>query len=262
MWNPLISLAAAIIITAVFGLIFSNFWYGIVPGVFGAAIIFVLLVRRTFGQLTVHTNRVQEILTPPKGYDPIAAQRSGRGWTPPFGEAIEELTKATELQKWQFLIVEQIGGQIGQLYYVQKRFEQAQPWLEKAWGRDWMAKAFLGAIHTRRNDLPAARLAFDTAVRHHDKEPLLWNTYAWCLNKLGDDEGALLILDRAHAQVPGDERTTANLENVRNGKKLQMKLFGESWYLFFLEDPPATVVQQGFGPGHQRGFRPGKGQKR
>jgi len=256
MWNPLISLAVTVAVSLLFGLLFGGVIYGIVPGLVAGVVAFILLVRRTYNQLTVYTQKVQTLLTPPKGFDPVKAQMTGKGWTPPFDKAIDELKAATALQKWQFLVVEQLAGQIGQLYYVQKKFDDAAPWLEKAWARDWMAKAFLGALHTRKKDLEKARQAFDVAVRFHDKEPLLWNSYAWCLASLGDDAGALLVLDRARSKVPSDERTATNLDLLRNGKKMNMKPFGENWYLFFLEEPPPTVIQQGYGPmQHQRGFR-------
>ena len=50
------------------------------------------------------------------------------------------------------------------------------------------------------------------------------------------------------------EATKDNLNRLQNGKKMNMKRFGMSWYALKLENPPASMRQQP--PGAPRpGFR-------
>jgi tetratricopeptide (TPR) repeat protein len=257
MYNLLISLGALAVSWILVSLILGGVFYGIIPGLIAFGVAYVWLARRSYMAMGAAVQASQELLQPPPGFNPMNPAQAGK-WKPPFEKAIAVLEAALALQKWQFLIAEQLAGQIGQLYYLQKNYDAAVPYLQQAWARDWMAKAFLGAHMCRLKKLSEMKSAFEIAVKAHDKEPFLWNVYAWCLQKLGEDATAILVLDRAHTLVPGDERTATNLQNVRNGKKVTMKPFGDTWYLFFLEDPPQVMVPQGYGAqpfGQQRGMR-------
>ena len=257
MYNLLISLGAFALAWMLVSLLFGGVFYGVIPGLIALGIAYVWLARRSYMAMGAAVQASQELLQPPPGFNPMNPAQAGK-WKPPFEKAIAVLESALELQKWQFLVVEQLAGQIGQLYYLQKSFDAAVPYLHRAWARDWMAKAFLGAHMCRQKKLAEMKAAFEVAVKAHDKEPFLWNMYAWCLQKLGEDETAILVLDRAHTLVPADERTSTNLQNLRNGKKVTMKPFGDTWYLFFLEEPPQVMVPQGYGSqafGQQRGMR-------
>ena len=65
------------------------------------------------------------------------------GGTQPLDEAVELLQTGYPIQKWQFLTSAQIDGQIGQLYFMTERYEEAEPYLTHSIKRNWMARAML-----------------------------------------------------------------------------------------------------------------------
>jgi len=53
------------------------------------------------------------------------------------------------LAKWQYLVTEQIHAQLGALDYMEQKYKEARPHLEKAWGRNWQSHAMLACIDYR-----------------------------------------------------------------------------------------------------------------
>lgn len=228
MLNPLISLAAAVAATFLFGAIFGRVAYGILPGLIVGVVTWFFLGRRVLRDIEARMAQVQKILQP-KNPKP--------GQKPRFDEAIEILHGAMEWTKWQPFIAGQIAGQIGQLYYLDKRFDEAMPYLEQSSPRHWVAKAMLGAIEYRRKNREAMVTAFESAAKHAKKESLYWNMYAWCLWKLGDRDAAIAVMNRGVEHVSSDERTKRNLLALQNDKKMQMKGWEMMWWQFHLETP-------------------------
>ena len=229
MLNPLISLAAAIVVTLLVGLPFGNLAYGIFPGLIAFGVAWFFLGRRVLRDVQARMERVQAILQPPN---------MKPGMKPRFDDAIAVLVEAMEWRKWQPFIAGQIAGQIDQLYYLDKRFTEAAPYLEQASPRNWVAKAMQAAIAYRKKDKDGVTAAFEAAAKHSKKESLLWNMYAWCLWKLEDTDAAIAVLNRGVAHVGTDERTKRNLLALQNNKKLQMKGWEMMWWQFHLEKPP------------------------
>jgi hypothetical protein len=85
---------------------------------------------------------------------------------------------------------------------------------------------------------------FEKAVQWTPKESLLWNLYAYCACEGGDMEKAKQILERGRKRLPGDERIAANLEALREGKRMKMKSFGDMWLQFHLERQSVIMKQQ------------------
>ena len=107
----------------------------------------------------------------------------------------------------------------------------------------------LGCLHFQAKDVKAMTAAFEQAVKGGKKEGIVWSTYAWCLDKLGQRDEALRVLARAVQANPSDERLKANMVALQNEKRLKMKAYSPEWYQFHLERPPMDL---GGGPGGRR----------
>jgi tetratricopeptide (TPR) repeat protein len=233
---------AFVLVLVATGQLFGSLWYGLAPAVLAALGVWVLLARRTWAQVSVRTRAMEKLMQPPKGFDPTRPQTAG-GWKPPFERVEVELEEIIRQARWLPLVPAQYSGQLGQIRYFQKKYDTAQPALERAWNNDWMARMMLGAIHYRRRNYDAMKKVFDAAVKANPKVPLLVNVQAWCLHESGHTEDAIRALDAAVALSRSThEVAEQNLQNLRNGRRMNMKPFQEHWYALFLEDPPRVMV--------------------
>ena len=87
------------------------------------------------------------------------------------------------------------------------------------------------------------------------KNGLVWSTYAWCLDKLGDRTRALEVLGRAVKQNPADEKLKDNQKALQNNERLRMKPYGQDWWAMRLEPVPMDAIPAGMRP--PQGFRKG-----
>jgi tetratricopeptide (TPR) repeat protein len=206
--NLAISLLVGIGVGALFSILISGWGYGIIPGLIVAVVVFVVLGRRVLKDLQARMGEVQKILTPS---NPSARAK------PRIDDAVVVLQAGIDRWKpWQFFVEGQVCGQIGMLYYLDQRFDLAQPHLEKSSPRNWIAKSMLGAIYFRRKRPDEMKEAFESAIRFSAKESLLWNAYAWCLYKRQLRDDAIAVLNRAVEKLGNEERTTRNLTAVQN----------------------------------------------
>lgn len=236
MLNLLISLGAGVGVGALFALLFSGWGYGVIPGLIVAVIVFVVLGRRVLKDVQGRMARVQKILTP---------KNPTKHTKPRIDDAVAVLQEGIDKWRpWQFFVEGQICGQIGMLYYLDKRFDLAQEPLEKSSPRNWISKAMLGTIYYRRKRPDDMKAAFEEATKYSPKESLLWNVYAWCLYKRQDRDGAISVLNRAVEKLGSEERTARNLTAVQNSKGMKMKGWNEMWYQFHLEKHPQMQQQQ------------------
>lgn len=174
----------------------------------------------------------------------IQAQRVDKG--------LRVLETALRYGKWQIYVDGQIHAQLGMILYMKRDFAAAFPHLEKAFFKNWVAMGMLAISHMKRSNRGKMTETFEKAVQGSPKEPLLWNVYAWCLDDGGDREKAIEILERGLKKVPGDERLVANLEALRQGKKMKMKNYGEMWLQFHLEKQSVVMKQQAAAMGVRR----------
>ncbi|MRR57399.1 MAG: hypothetical protein EG824_04210 [Deltaproteobacteria bacterium] len=159
-------------------------------------------------------------------------------------KAIRTLQEALRFGKWQFSVAGQVHSQIGMIYYMKRDFSNAFPHLEKSFVKNWIAMGMLAVSHMKRNKKDKMTATFEKAVQWSPKESLLWNLYAYCLNEVGDRENALKVLEKGLKKLPGEERIAANLECLRDGKKMKMKAFGDMWLQFHLERQSVMMKQQ------------------
>lgn len=231
------SLAAAVAVTLLVGLPFGRVLYGVVPGIIAFGVVWYLIGRRVMNDLQTRMTRVQKLLTPK---NPMQQSK------PRIDDAVKILLGGYKWVKWSPFVEGQLAGQIGALYYLDQRFDEARPYLEKSSARNWVAKAMLGALHFRRKQTQPMIAAFEQAVKYSAKESLLWNVYAWCLYKQQDRDRAIEVLNRAVAKLGDEERTVKNLQAVQNSKGMKMKGWNEMWYQFHLEKPPqVSALPQG-----------------
>ncbi len=240
MINPLLSVAAGVVATLLFGLLFGKVAYGILPGIIVMGVTFWLLGRRVIRDVQNRMETVRVMLTPKNPMKPTK---------PRIDDAVGVLKGALAWRRWQPLIAPQIEGQIGVLYFLDKRFDEAQPYLDRTTGRNWVGKAMLGVIYYRRKKPAEMRAAFESALKYSGKESLLWNTYAWCLYKRQERDAAIDVLLRAKDKLGDEARTAKNLQAIQNNKGMKMKGWNEMWYQFHLEKPPQVqaLPQKQFG---------------
>lgn len=159
-------------------------------------------------------------------------------------KAIKILESGFKYSNWQFYIKPQINAQIGTIYYMQRNFTKAFDYLQKGFVRHWVAMAMLGITYMKRNKTTEMINTFEKATTGSRKEPMVWNLYAYCLEKVGDTEKAIAVMEKGLKKTGGDERLEANLEALREGRKMKMKGYGDMWYQFHLEKPGALVKKQ------------------
>lgn len=168
--------------------------------------------------------------------------------------AIHSLEALLPMARWQILLQGQIYAQIGCLQYALGEDKKAEACLDKASRRSSEAQLFRAALHVRRKDAEKAAKILEDAIAFNKKQVLLYNVLAWIWLKEGDRTKAIDVLARGEKADSNSEATRDNLARVKNGKKLNMKRFGMSWYALKLENPPASMRQAP--PGMpRRGFR-------
>jgi len=159
-------------------------------------------------------------------------------------KAIESFNKGYKYQYFQVGLAGNLNAQIGTLYYVQKRFDEAEPYLSRAFMLNGAAIAMHACIMYNKKDYKAMQASFERAVKFSPKQSILWNTYAWCRMQAGDSNEAINILNRAAVFIPNDQITKANLDLLKNNGKMRMSDFGEAWYQFLLEEPSMQELQK------------------
>jgi tetratricopeptide (TPR) repeat protein len=241
MLNLIISLAAGLVVGLVVALTTHlGAVAAIIPGLIVAVGVFLVLVRRSWKQLEAIFDAVQKELQ---------SQR--------VDKALQILQSGFRLAPWQFLVASQLHSNIGILHFVKGNDEAALPHLEKSFTRNWIARAMLGVARYRAHDLAGAIRVLDEAVKVNKKEGLLWQVYAWILEKEGRHADAIALLGRAAEANPSDEKVKTSLQALQNDKKLKLgKLYAEQWFQFRLEAVPQALMMPGFRPGRRAMFRP------
>ncbi|MGD9808093.1 MAG: tetratricopeptide repeat protein [Deferribacterales bacterium] len=144
-------------------------------------------------------------------------------------KAVEKLKSGYTYAKWQFMVKEQIDSQIGILYYTAKDFDKAEPYLENAFSKNWMAMSMRAAAHYKKGDMDKVKKVMDKGIKGAPKETFMYALYAWFLMEKGEKEKAMEVLTKGVEKNPIDERLSSNLDAVKNGKKLKMQNYGNYW---------------------------------
>lgn len=239
MYNFLISGAIALVAIVVIILAAgtSSWWWAILVGLtlFGGS--FLLISRVVMKKVLALMESASR---------DIQAQR--------VEKAIRDLKEGLRYSRWQIYVEGQINAQIGIIYYLKRDFSGAFPYLEKAFTKNWVAMAMLAITYMKRNKRDKMKETFEKAVQWSPKESLLWSVYAYCWTECEDMGQAREVLERGLKKVPGDDKLTANLEALKEGKKMKMKNYGEMWLQFHLERQSVVMKQQAAAMGMKRRF--------
>lgn len=239
MINLLISLAAAAI---AFVAVFVPFGWvaALLPGLAVGVAVYVLLARRTSKQLESAMPEIQKNLVNKR-----------------FDQAVAQLEALRPLGKWQFLVTPIVDAQIGMVLYAYKQQpDQAVPYLEKAYAKQWQAKAMLAAHLYKKKDYARMEKVFEEATKQNKKTSLLWSAWAWCEWKRDRKDKALEVLQEAQKHVKDDDRLKTNVLQLQNNKKMKMKGYAEEWWALLLERPPVQMMNPGGGYAGRGGRMP------
>lgn len=158
--------------------------------------------------------------------------------------AIKSLKDGLKYAPWQFYVKQQIHSQIGSIHYLRREFNEALPYLEKGFVRNWVGMCMLGISYMKKNKHNKMRETFNKTVSGNGKEPMVYALYAYCLERTGDRGKAIEILQKGLKKTGDDERLSENITLLEAGKKMKMKGFGDAWYQFHLEKQGALIKKQ------------------
>lgn len=176
------------------------------------------------------------------------AQRQAKAGNVP--QAIETLEKALGWRRWQLFLGAQIHTEIGLLHYAQGNEKQAIEHLRRGYPKVSHGHLVLAAALYRDGKLEDACKALELGIRYNRRSPILYNVLAWLLAQEKQRERAIAVLARGLAADPADEGTKDNLVRLQNDKRMNMKPFGDLWYLLKFETMKGAQ-QQPF----RKGFR-------
>lgn len=223
MKNFLIAIVAGLAVFFGFQLFFS--WYAsILPGVIAFVAVYIVLAQRTMKKVSALSERAQR---------EMQAQKPDR--------AAETFRQGLGLSKEQFLVGPLMHANLGTLLYVQKKFEDARPHLEKGYPRNYVSRAMLACYFFKKQAWERMEKEFETAVKYGKKDGLMWSLYAYALVQSGQKDKAIQVLSRGAQRNPSDERLKSNLLALQNNKRMKMRAYGPQFYQFHLEPPPPDL---------------------
>ncbi|MFA5625370.1 MAG: hypothetical protein WC966_10015 [Bradymonadales bacterium] len=236
MINLIISIVLAAASWALTTFIFSSIWAGLLPFLIVLPAALIFLNKRTSKKFEAIATASQASMAQ------LPQTKSERVRESILENTIDILRDGYKYKHWQFFLASQIDAQIGQIYYLQKKFKQAEPYLANAFVQVWNAVAMHACIMFREKNYERMKKDFERALKYNRKIPILWNLYAYCtLNATGRDD-ALAILNRAMNYIGTDKSTMDNIDFLKNNGKMRMRVWNEQWYQFHLEAPPMQVV--------------------
>jgi tetratricopeptide (TPR) repeat protein len=235
-----LGLVLALAVIALASFLKISLWIAVPLGLVAGIALFIWLGRRVQTQLEGIFNRAGELLN---------------RQPPQFDKAIEVMKEGYALSNRQFMVRGSIDGQIGMVQYLRDKNDEAEPLLKSASMQHYMAKAMLAILQWKRGEKKSAKETFELALKTGKKESLLYATYAYVLNEMGERGQAIDVLNKGLGILKGDDRLLTNRNLLQNGKALKMKLYGAAWYQFKLERPKMMVEPPPFARVSRRALR-------
>ncbi len=241
MYNLLLSTALSLLVAAV--VLLSGFpWVSaIIPAILVWPVAAFVLSRRTGRQVT-------QAMAPLAGL-----MQAGK---------VEEAKRLLHdidatYGRWQPMLHGQIAAQLGMFDYLQMKFDEALPQLEKGTFRDWSANTAIACIHWRKGDLDAADAAFAKAAGVGGKELTVYVVWAWAMSRKNERARALAAVSAGLEALP-DHALLRHLKNtLANKKPIDPKKLPETVFNFFPEDLAQQAMMRGRrGPGPLEGKLP------
>ena len=234
MRNILISIIVAVVVTAGIYLPTNKEYLGfsILIAVIVGIVTFFILTKKTMKELEALNEKAQKAIYSQK-----------------FDRAIRIYESGLALRKKSPFIAGQIYGMIGMLYFMRRDNKNAKPNLIKSSSLNWVSKGMLGVIYMNEKNSIEMEKVFKNMVSAGKKEGLAWALYAYCLDKINRREDAIKVLEEGNKKLKEvDDRIKSNILELRNGRRMRMKAFGDPWYQFMLENPPRKRMMQQQGP--------------
>jgi tetratricopeptide (TPR) repeat protein len=228
MYNLLIALGAYIVTSALLVTLTPlGIFYSSLLALLVFALVYILLFRHTMKKIGVLMEIAQRDL------------QAGRS-----EKAVKTLESGFKYVPWQFYVRGQLNSQIGTILYLKREFSEAFEYLKNGFVRHWIAQGMLAICYMKRNKPSLMISTFDKTVAGSPKEPLLWNLYAFCLERIGEHEKAVKVMEKGIKKTGGDENLKANLVALQEGRRMKMLVYGDMWYQFHLEKPGSIIRQQ------------------
>jgi tetratricopeptide (TPR) repeat protein len=158
-----------------------------------------------------------------------------------YDMAVEKLTGGYRFSKWQIFVKKQLNANIGSIRYMQKRFDEAFPYLKDSFIKSWMSMCMLAAYYYKKQNYPETFKVMEKAVSANSKEAFPYSLYAWFLSERGEVDRAIKILTRGTAKLPLDGKLSSELEAVKNRKKLKIQNYGALWLQLHLGKTPDGI---------------------
>jgi tetratricopeptide (TPR) repeat protein len=239
-YTILVALGVGVVAGAIWTLLglWKTWAFGIVLGLVLFVTTFALLSRR-------NAKRIEPV------FEQVQRQIQGGN----VRLALRTLEELMPFARWQILLKGQLHAQMGSLCFTTGDEARALEHLQQASPRLADGQLFLASLRYRRGDVDEAKKILETAIGYNKKQVMLYHVYAWLLQKEGDRDGAIAQLLRGLKVEKSNESTKDNLERVQNGKKMNMKRFGMSWYGLQFEKLPAAMRQGGQPMMGRKGFR-------
>ena len=201
--------------------------YAVFTGFIIAAIVYIIIFRSVSKKVTAGMEIVQR---------DMQGQR--------VEKAIKTLEGLLRFAPWQIYLKGQLTAQIGAIYYLKRDFKLAFEYLSTSFSKHWAGTGMLAVCYMRKNKTSEMIKTFEKAVMVNKKEPVIWELYAFCLDKIGEHAKAIEVLEKGIKKVGGHETMEANLAALKAGRKQKMKPYGDLWYQFHLEKQGALIKQQ------------------
>jgi hypothetical protein len=230
MYNLILSLTAAFA-GLLAGAQFGSWSTGIVPALITFIAAWIILMRRV-------SKKVETIMM-------LAGQEFEAGRVESGKRIVES---ARPLGRWQFLLEEQIDGQLGSVEYMQRNYRAARKILEKAGTRNWQSVGMLAAMDIRTGAKAKAVTRMIEVKRNGKKDPTMWGVLVYSCVQAGEMDQALQFVTEALGTKDlGSSTPLLALQTaIQNGKGKKFKwakTFGQPWLMFFPEQASNKMLQ-------------------
>jgi len=167
---------------------------GILPAVVTFIAAYMYLARKSLAQLEAIMGRANDEM---KVFQTMAPPTSLAEYNRLLALRTEKLQKTRDimaagfpLAKWQYLVAEQLHAQLGALDYMEQKYTNARPHLEKAWSRNWQSHAMLSCIDFREGNKDGAVARMEKLEGVASKEGVYWGLAVWLALEAGKRQGA------------------------------------------------------------------------
>lgn len=147
--------------------------------------------------------------------------------------------------RWQFLLRGQLEAQLGMIDYVQMKWDEALPRLQRGQWRNWSAQLSIAAIHFRQGRKVEAWEAFAKAAKSGKKEVIVYGVWAILRLRDGERGEAMAVVTQGLEALPDNGNLRTLKKRIANKKKADPGMFGEIWYQFFPEDMAKKMLVRG-----------------